>query len=276
MAAAIEVSALTKRFKSKRGDVTALDGIDLSIEHGEFVTVVGASGCGKSSLLRLLAGLDIFDGGSIIANGGAVKGPSVERAMVFQDYSLFPWLTVMGNVTFSRRLEANKTDRLAQERNAEKKRATALLSLMGLEAVSGQYPSQLSGGMRQRVAIARALMSLPAILLMDEPFGALDAQTREVMQELILRVSIREGTTIVFVTHDVEEALFLGNRVVVMSPHPGRIDTIYTVPFPRERGAVIRLDPQFLSLKRAIMDRIRETAGLCFDHQTLSSIDAGA
>jgi NitT/TauT family transport system ATP-binding protein len=276
MSAAIEVTALTKHFKSKGGDVKALERINLSIEHGEFVTVVGASGCGKSSLLRLLAGLDVIDGGSIVANGSRVEGPSVERAMVFQDYSLFPWLTVMGNVTFSRRLEANKTDRLAQERNAEEKRATALLSLMGLEAVSGHYPSQLSGGMRQRVAIARALMSLPAILLMDEPFGALDAQTREVMQELILRVSIREGTTIVFVTHDVEEALFLGSRVVVMSPNPGRIDTIYTVPFPRERSAAIRLDPQFLLLKRAIMERIRETAGLSFDHQTLSSIGAAA
>ena len=261
MTKGITVEHLMKSF----GSTLVLDDVSLSVKPGEFVTIVGASGCGKSTLLRILAGLETADAGLIACGGRSIEGPGVERAMVFQDYSLFPWLTVMGNVLFSRRLAANAYDNLALERGAEEARAQKLLSIVGLSKVKDAYPSQLSGGMRQRVAIARALMSKPALLLMDEPFGALDAQTREVMQDLVLEVVREEGTTIVFVTHDVEEAIYLGSRVVLMAPYPGRIDFIYEVPFPRERDIAMRLSAPFLDLKRRIMSRVRDTVAMSFD-----------
>ena len=261
MTKGIEIEDLMKSF----GSTLVLDDVSLNIEPGEFVTIVGASGCGKSTLLRILAGLETADSGHLACAGAEIRGPGVERAMVFQDYSLFPWLSVMGNVLFSRRLAANAHDNLALERGAEEERAARLLSLIGLSKVKDAYPTQLSGGMRQRVAIARALMSKPSVLLMDEPFGALDAQTREVMQDLVLEVARNEGTTIVFVTHDVEEAIYLGSRVVLMAPYPGRIDFIYDVPFPGERDMSMRLSPPFLDLKRRIMNRVRDTVAGSFD-----------
>ncbi len=261
MSKGIAIEDLSKTF----GTTLVLDDVCLSIAPGEFVTIVGASGCGKSTLLRIIAGLEMADSGVVVCGEKEVSGPGVERAMVFQDYSLFPWLTVMGNVLFSRRLAANAYDNLALERDAEEKRAALLLSLVGLSKVKDAYPTQLSGGMRQRVAIARALMSKPAVLLMDEPFGALDAQTREVMQDLVLEVARNEGTTIVFVTHDVEEAIYLGSRIVLMAPYPGRVDCIYDVPFSRERDMSIRIAPTFLDLKRRIMNRVRDTVAGSFD-----------
>lgn len=271
MTKALEIGHLNKSFRN----VHVLRNIGLSIDPGEFVSLVGASGCGKSTLLRILAGLESPDNGSVTCGGQPIVGPGVDRAMVFQDYSLFPWLSVLDNVLFSRRLIANSYDNLALERGAEQQRAETLLSLIGLSGVKNAYPSQLSGGMRQRVAIARALMSKPSIILMDEPFGALDSQTREVMQDLVLDVASKEGTTIVFVTHDVEEAVYLGSRVVLMAPHPGRIDSIYDVPFGRERHSSIRLDPGFLSLKREIMDRVRVTVAASFDAANSQSSAAG-
>ncbi|HVZ04086.1 ABC transporter ATP-binding protein [Hyphomicrobium sp.] len=271
MTKAIDISHLSKRFSTKRGSTLVLDDISLSIAPGEFLTIVGASGCGKSTLLRIIAGLETSDSGSVHVGSKAVCGPGVDRAMVFQDYSLFPWMTVKRNVLFSRRLAANNHDKLARQRGAEHERALRLISLVGLSAVQDSYPSQLSGGMRQRVAIARALMSKPSIILMDEPFGALDAQTREVMQDLVLSVVAQEGTTIVFVTHDVEEALYLGSRVVLMSPHPGRIDTIYDVPMDRDRNVMMRVDPRFVALKRMVMDRVRETVGLSLDKSAMEN-----
>ena len=276
MTKAIEIKHLFKSFAGKHGSTLVLDDVSLSIAAGEFLTIVGASGCGKSTLLRIIAGLESADGGVVLVGGQPIDGPGVDRAMVFQDYSLFPWLTVKQNVLFSRRLAANSHDNLALERGAEDARASKLLSLVGLTAAQDSYPSQLSGGMRQRVAIARALMSKPSIILMDEPFGALDAQTREVMQDLVLSVVEQEGTTIVFVTHDVEEALYLGTNVVLMSPHPGRIDTVYDVPLPKKRNVLMRLDPAFLQLKRTVMARVRETVGLSLDRSALGSIEAGA
>jgi NitT/TauT family transport system ATP-binding protein len=276
MTKAIEIHHLMKSFAGRRGSTLVLDDVSLHIEAGELLAIVGASGCGKSTLLRIIAGLETADAGTVSVAGKAIEGASVERAMVFQDYSLFPWLTVLGNVLFSRKLAANSHDNLALERGAEQERAENLLALVGLSKVRDSYPSQLSGGMRQRVAIARALMSKPAIILMDEPFGALDAQTREVMQDLILSVAEQEGTTIVFVTHDVEEALYLGNRVVLMAPHPGRIDTIYDVPLPNKRDVMMRLDPEFLKLKREIMTRVRETVGVSLGNGASKSIEAGA
>jgi NitT/TauT family transport system ATP-binding protein len=273
---AIEIARLFKSFVAKRDRTLVLDDISLSIGAGEFVTIVGASGCGKSTLLRIVAGLETADDGILLVGGRPIDGPGVDRAMIFQDYSLFPWLTVKQNILFSRRLAANTHDNLALERGAEEARASKLISVVGLTDKQDLFPSQLSGGMRQRVAIARALMSRPSIILMDEPFGALDAQTREIMQDLILSVVEQEGTTIIFVTHDVEEALYLGRRVVLMSPHPGRIDTIYEVPLPRQRNVLMRLDPQFLLLKRTVMERVRETVGLSLDKPALGSIEAGA
>jgi NitT/TauT family transport system ATP-binding protein len=276
MTKSIDIKHLFKSFPGKRGSTLVLDDISLSIAAGEFLTIVGASGCGKSTLLRIIAGLESSDGGVVLVGGQPIDGPGVDRAMVFQDYSLFPWLTVKQNVLFSRRLAANGHDNLALERGAEEARALKLISLVGLTKAQESYPSQLSGGMRQRVAIARALMSKPSIILMDEPFGALDAQTREVMQDLVLSVVEQEGTTIVFVTHDVEEALYLGTRIVLMSPHPGRIDTVYDVPLPKERNVLMRLDPKFLALKRTVMERVRETVGLSLDRSTMGSSEAGA
>ncbi|MFA5956385.1 ABC transporter ATP-binding protein [Hyphomicrobium sp.] len=276
MTTSIEVKHLFKSFNTARGSMLVLDDISLSIAAGEFLTIVGASGCGKSTFLRILAGLETADNGKVIVGGQPVNGPGVDRAMVFQDYSLFPWLTVKQNVIFSRRLAANSHDNLALERGAEDARALKLISLVGLSKAQDAYPSQLSGGMRQRVAIARALMSKPSIILMDEPFGALDAQTREVMQDLVLSVVEREGTTIVFVTHDVEEALYLGSRVVLMSPYPGRIDTIYDVPLPRDRNVMMRVDPNFVALKRTVMERVRKTVGMSLDASALANTGAEA
>jgi NitT/TauT family transport system ATP-binding protein len=276
MTKAIEIRHLMKSFAARGVSTPVLDDVSISIEAGEFLAIVGASGCGKSTLLRIIAGLETADAGTVSVADKNVEGASVERAMVFQDYSLFPWLTVLGNVLFSRKLAANSHDNLALERGAEQERAESLLALVGLSKVRDAYPSQLSGGMRQRVAIARALMSKPAIILMDEPFGALDAQTREVMQDLILSVAEQEGTTIVFVTHDVEEALYLGNRVVLMAPHPGRIDTVYHVPLPNKRDVMMRLEPDFLKLKREVMTRVRETVGASLGGTTPKSIEAGA
>ena len=276
MTKAIEIKNVSKSFSGKRGSNVVLDNVSLTVEAGTFLTIVGASGCGKSTLLRIVAGLETADGGVVLVGDQPVDGPGVDRAMVFQDYSLFPWLTVKQNVLFSRRLVANRHDNLALERGAEDAHASRLISLVGLAASQDLYPSQLSGGMRQRIAIARALMSKPSIILMDEPFGALDAQTREVMQDLVLDVVEQEGTTIMFVTHDVEEALYLGTQVVLMSPHPGRIDTIYDVPLQGKRDAETRVDPQFLKLKRTVMDRIRETVGLSHDRSASGMANAGA
>ncbi len=262
MSRSITIKDISRSFDLGGRTVLALDRVNLNIAAGEFVTLVGASGCGKSTLLRLIAGLDEPDLGMIEVAGVEIEGPGVDRAMVFQNYSLFPWLSVLGNVLFSRRLVANRYDLTASERDGETARASSLLDLMGLTRVQDAYPDQLSGGMRQRVAIARALMSRPAILLMDEPFGALDAQTREVMHDLILDVFAKEKSTIVFVTHDVEEAVYLGQRVVLMAPQPGRIDTVYEVPFESQRLPDLRLEPEFLHLKRAVMQRIRETSGV--------------
>ncbi len=252
--------------------MTALEDITLDVAAGEFVTLVGASGCGKSTLLRLIAGLDEHTRGEIEADGVPVQGPAAERAMVFQNYSLYPWLTVMRNIKFARQLAVHTRNRTSADVEAASGRAEALLRLMGLQQVSQAYPSQLSGGMQQRVAIARALMTRPRILLMDEPFGALDAQTREVMHDLILHVCRLEACTVVFVTHDVDEAIYLGERVVLMAPRPGRIDSIHAVPLPRERESTMKHSPEFLELRSRILQRIRETSGLRTDLELLQKL----
>ena len=268
----VSIRGLSKVFGEGPGATVALENVDLDVGEHSFVTLVGASGCGKSTLLRIIAGLEFHTGGEIVANGKAVTGPGADRAMVFQQYSLFPWLTVAQNIRFSRKLRANKGDFTSAEVEAASGRADTLLNLMGLQASEHAFPNQLSGGMQQRVAIARALMPRPQILLMDEPFGALDAQTREVMHDLIQYVFLLEQSTIVFVTHDVEEAIYLGQRVVVMAPRPGRIDSIYDVPLPLQRSQDMKLSPEFVRLKGEIVSRIRETSGMKTDLELLDKL----
>ena len=273
----VHVENLSKYFGAvSPNSVPALQGVNLSVEDGEFVTLVGASGCGKSTLLRILAGLETHTTGAVQCNGLPIAGPGADRAMVFQHYSLYPWLTVMQNIKFSRRLKVKRENLTSSDVEAASGRADALLDLIGLTKVADAYPNQLSGGMQQRVAIARALMGKPDMLLMDEPFGALDAQTREVMHDLILHIHRIEKTTIVFVTHDVDEAIYLGQRVVLMQPRPGRIHSIYPVPLPSARNQEMKHATEFRALKAEILARIRESTGLATDQDLLDKLSRTA
>ncbi|MAD00926.1 MAG: sulfonate ABC transporter ATP-binding protein [Pseudomonadales bacterium] len=273
----ISIRNVGKQFAARNQTIEALRDVNLEVEPNEFITFVGASGCGKSTLLRIMAGLETHSSGDIQLRGEPIDGPGVDRAMVFQHYSLYPWLTVTENIKFCRQLKVISDSVHSQsDVEAASGRADALLNLMGLKNFAGAYPSQLSGGMQQRVAIARALMPRPDFLLMDEPFGALDAQTREVMHDLILHVHRLEKSTILFVTHDVEEAIYLGTRIVLMAPRPGRIDSIYEVPLPKVRHQDMKLEPEFIALKREILTRIRETSGVQTDLDQLARLSEGA
>jgi len=244
----IEIKNLTKKFLRSGANestaVTAIESLGLRIEDGEFFTLVGPSGCGKSTLLDILAGLSTPSHGEVLVDGEPISGPSLERSVVFQQYALFPWLTAAANVLAGLESHArhgqglNKADRRA--------RAHEYLRLVGLEGVEDKYPHELSGGMRQRVAIARALAHEPKVLLMDEPFAALDAQTREQLQDLLLDTWKRTKTTIVFITHGIEEAVYLGQKVAVMSAKPGKITEIVDIEL-QDRQAVddIRSTRQF-------------------------------
>jgi NitT/TauT family transport system ATP-binding protein len=265
-----------KVFGATAPPVVALQDVTLDIRANEFVTLVGASGCGKSTLLRVIGGLEYHTSGEVLVDGRAVNAPGADRAMVFQHYSLYPWLNVLDNIKFSRQLKAHRQNATSATVEAASGRADALLNLMGLGAAADKYPNQLSGGMQQRVAIARALLPRPEVLLMDEPFGALDAQTREVMHDLILHVFHLERATVVFVTHDVEEAIYLGQRVVLMAPRPGRIDTVYEVPLPDQRNQDMKLAPEFLALKKEILVRVRETSGMKTDLELLEKLSRQA
>lgn len=270
----IVIDHAQKIFSSRRHHIEALRDVSLSVKENEFVALVGASGCGKSTLLRIVGGLETLTSGQVLVDETPVRGPGQQRAMVFQDYSLYPWLTVLENIRFSRQLQANTHGETLHDVGSAVDRSYALLELMGLEQVKDSHPNQLSGGMRQRVAIARALMSRPDVLLMDEPFGALDAQTREVMHDLILHLFELEKSTILFVTHDVDEAIYLADRVVVLAPNPGRIDSIYDVelPAPLERNQDIKMSSSFLKLKKAILQRIRETSSVYTDLDKLKRL----
>jgi NitT/TauT family transport system ATP-binding protein len=265
-----------KVFERAASPVPALENVNLSIDDNEFVTLVGASGCGKSTLLRILAGLEYRTSGSVSCDGRNISTPGADRAMVFQHYSLYPWLSVIDNIKFSRQLKVNREDLSSSDVEAASGRAEALLNLIGLNKVRDAYPNQLSGGMQQRVAIARALMGRPAMLLMDEPFGALDSQTREVMHDLILHIHRIEKTTIVFVTHDVEEAVYLGQRVVLMQPRPGRIHSIFPVPLPAQRTQDMKHGAAFRELRGEILARIRESTGITTDLDMLEKLNLQA
>jgi NitT/TauT family transport system ATP-binding protein len=229
----------------------ALDDIDIAVPDKQFAVIVGPSGCGKSSLLYLVAGLTEPSGGELLLDGRRIEGSGRDRGMVFQSYTLFPWLTVRGNVAFGLRLRGVA---------AAEVRATVdrYLREVGLNGFEDAYPKQLSGGMMQRVALARAMANDPEILLMDEPFGALDSQTRLVMQQLLLRVWEHEYKTVLFVTHDIDEAIFLGDRVFVMTARPGRIKEEIAVDLPRPRAATVTMSAQFLAIKQRILGLLQE------------------
>jgi NitT/TauT family transport system ATP-binding protein len=270
----LTVRALHKRFDAAGGGFDALHDVSFAAASGEFLAIVGASGCGKSTLLRIIAGLDRATSGDVLMDERPILGPDRERALVFQDYSLYPWLTVLENIQFSMRLKAGARHDTAQSRVHAVERSLLLLELTGLSQVRDAYPHTLSGGMRQRVAIARALLGKPELLLMDEPFGALDAQTREVMHELILHILAVEKRTIVFVTHDVEEAVYLADRVLVLAPGPGRVDSVWKVELPPalERTPELKRSAEFTALKGRILDRIRATSGLQRDLAALQRL----
>jgi len=239
-------------FHARRGgEVLAVDDLSLEVADREFITIVGPSGCGKSTLLRVVAGLVRPSSGDVLLDGQPITGPGADRGMVFQSYTLFPWLTVRGNVEFGPRLKHTSADERARL-------ASEYIELVGLRGFERSYPRELSGGMMQRVAIARALANDPEVLLMDEPFGALDAQTRVIMQELLVTIWQRSPKTILFVTHDIDEALFLGDRVYIMTARPGRIKQVLDVRLPRPRTLEMTTDPQFLERKRLVFDSIKE------------------
>ncbi len=250
----LQTHGLTKIYTTRRGPLTALDNVSIEIRSGEFVCAVGASGSGKSTLLRLIAGLERASRGIVEVDGQPISGPGADRGMVFQKYALYPWLTVAGNVDFGLKLQG-----LAP---AERRyRVDHYLEMVGLSRFARALPKELSGGMRQRVAIARALACQPRILLMDEPFGALDVQTKETMQEFLRDLWQRTGMTVLMITHDVEEAVFLGQRVYLMQSHPGRIDSQLVIDLPEQRDYRIKSTVPFLQYRERLVDRLRALSG---------------
>jgi NitT/TauT family transport system ATP-binding protein len=245
MTGSLELKGITKSFYSRRGETLALDGIDLHVEPGEFVCIVGASGCGKSTLLSIVAGLMEPSAGEALIDGERIEGPGPDRGLVFQGYSLYPWKSVSANIAFGLEIEGVK-------REERQRRIDRYLDVMNLRKWKDARPAQLSGGMRQRVAIARSLVTEPEVLLLDEPFGALDAHTKTLMQEFLITLWRDTGTTVLMVTHDVEEAIFLGQRIYVLSSHPGRVKREIEVPFGAERDASIRREERFLDLRDEI------------------------
>ena len=238
----VKIDHVEKIYQGRAGNVTALNGVDLDIRENEFVSVVGPSGCGKSTLLNIIAGLEEPTSGKVYVKGKEVVGTGKERGVIFQQYALFPWLTVKKNVKFGLKLQGIKEAELSEI--AEK-----YIRLVGLEEFSESYPKELSGGMKQRVAIARAYAVNPEILLMDEPFGALDAQTRTQLQTELLNTWEQERKTCFFITHDVEEAIILSQRVVIMSARPGRVKEVIPVNIPYPRTQETKMTKEFLDLK---------------------------
>lgn len=245
----LNVANLGKVFHSHQGEVTALKDISFQVHHREFLSVIGPSGCGKSTLIRILAGLENPSSGSVTVDGNEVRGPGPDRGMVFQGYTLFPWLTVKRNVMFGLQMTGSPAVFAEQE-------ARQWIQLVGLEKFENAYPHQLSGGMKQRVAIARALANRPKILLMDEPFGALDAQTRAHMQSYLLKIWEAVDVTILFITHDLDEAVYLSDRILVLKAHPGEVQEVVEVPVPLPRGKDQFVSSEFLATRKHIEEMI--------------------
>jgi ABC-type nitrate/sulfonate/bicarbonate transport system ATPase subunit len=249
------LEGVSRTFPGVRGGppTLALQPTSLNVAVNDFITILGPSGCGKSTLLRIVAGLDVPTTGRVLLDGAPVAGPGRDRGMVFQSYTLFPWLTVEENIRFGLREQ-----RMAVPRQREI--AAHYIRKVGLGGFEGHYPRMLSGGMQQRTAIARALANDPKILLLDEPFGALDHQTRGLMQELLLAIWEAEQKTVLFVTHDIEEAIFMASRVLVMTARPGRIKDDVAVTLPHPRPYTVRTTPEFSALKARLTEEIRVEA----------------
>ena len=247
----LEVSKVYKQFETRRGPLVALKDINMHVETGEFICAVGASGSGKSTLLRLVAGLDSPTAGEITVDGATVVGPGADRGMVFQRYTLYPWKTVLKNVEFGLKLQGVPPSK-------RRSIASEYLDVVGLSRFAQALPKELSGGMKQRVAIARALACQPKILLMDEPFGALDVQTKETMQLFLLDLWRRTGASILMITHDVEEAVFLSQRIYVMTARPGQIRKEVVLDLPSDRTYETKRQSSFQGYKNDIMDLLRE------------------
>ena len=235
------------------GTMTVVDGVDLDIRQGEFVSIIGPSGCGKTTLMNIVGGFVQPTRGEVLLDGKPVQGPGPDRGVMFQEYGVFPWLTVRGNIAFGLGLGANRA--LAPERDAIVER---YLRLMGLADFADHHPKHLSGGMRQRLALARAYAVRPEFLLMDEPFGALDAQTRTAMQDLLLEVLAAEGKTVLLITHSVDEAIYLSSRIVVVTARPARVRRVIDVPFGYPRGEAVHEDPRFAALRAEIRSLVME------------------
>ena len=245
----LEVENVSMIFPRRGGGVAALNGVSMRVEEGEFVCIIGGSGCGKSTLLNVIGGLLRPSVGRIRVNGREIKGPGADRGMVFQSYSLYPWLTVAQNVGFGLKLRH-------ASRKATAERVNYYLDVVGLSEWHDAAPPQLSGGMRQRVAIARALANEPGIILLDEPFGALDAQTKTRMHEFLLDVWAKTSTTMLMITHDIEEAIFLAGRIYIMEGPPGRFVEEMRIELPTNRHNEIRFDPQFSDYRRRIFNTL--------------------
>ena len=246
----LKIRGVERRFAGAGGGTLALQATDLAVAENDFLTILGPSGCGKSTLLRIVAGLDQPTAGEVLLDGRRIDSPGADRGMVFQSYTLFPWLTVLDNVCFG--LRERGLPRAQQLETAH-----GFIAKVGLTGFEAHYPKQLSGGMQQRTAIARALANAPRILLMDEPFGALDHQTRELMQELLLEIWEAERKTVLFVTHDIDEAVFMASRTVVMSARPGRIKLDRTVDLPHPRHYSMKTTPAFSELKAELTECVR-------------------
>lgn len=245
----VKIENVVKKYNTRKGEMIALNGVNLDIKENEFICVVGPSGCGKSTLLNIIAGLHEPTSGRVLVDGKEVDGPGPERGVVFQQYALFPWLTVLKNVEFGLKLKGITGEQAEAE-------AMKYIKMVQLEQFVNSYPKELSGGMKQRVAIARAYAVNPAVLLMDEPFGALDAQTRTQLQTELLETWEKEQKTCFFITHDVDEAIILAQKVIIMSARPGRIKEIVDINIPYPRTQETKMTPEFLELKNHIWSQV--------------------
>ena len=250
----LEVDHVSKRYWLEREgtEAPALVDISLSVSDGEFMAIVGPSGCGKTSLLNIIAGLLPYDEGSVSIDGRKIEGPGIDRAVVFQHSSLLPWRTIAGNIRYGMEMQRRFDEATMHERTEH------FVKLVGLSGFEKHFPNELSGGMQQRVNLARALAADPKVLLMDEPFAALDAQTREFMQAELLKIWSQARKTVLFITHQINEAVYLADRVAVMSARPGRLKGVFNIPFGRPRTLSLKRDPQFLEIEDSIWQLIEE------------------
>ena len=248
----LEIAHLSKRYWRDSRDVQALSDVSLSVSDGEFLAIVGPSGCGKTSLLNIVAGLLPYEEGAVAIDGKRVSGPGTDRAVVFQHSSLLPWRTISGNVRYGMEMQRRFDEPKMRQR------AEYFIKLVGLGGFEKHFPSELSGGMQQRVNLARALAADPVVLLMDEPFAALDAQTREFMQAELLKIWSQARKTVLFITHQINEAIYLADRVAVMSARPGRVKEVFQIPFERPRTLSLKRDPRFLEIEDKIWQLVEE------------------